>query len=178
MKITNFFFPHNCWRNEDKILYSCDFQLCFVGINFLSIFICNSSIIFLYVCGIQYNGFNVWNWWRIVKTRTTHDWLVSGATREKSHEEYMLEVERLKCRWHLVSGSQHGQLATWLMRCTASLFVCFFPFLYAHCKSPHYPWNCKENFREKTLEIHWRVKDCLPTTLYTFLLVFLILLPL
>ena len=117
--------------------------------------------------------FSVTNWWRTVKNRTTRDWFKSRVTRKRSREEHMLEVETFKCGWYLTSSSRLGQLVTWLVRCTASLFVCLSSFLYPHYKSSHYPWNCKENFREKTLEIHWRVKDCLPIILYTFFLVFL-----
>ena len=40
-------------------------------------------------------------------------------------------------------------------------------------KSAHYPQNCKENLREKTLEVHLRVGDCTPTILYKILLIFL-----
>ena len=81
-----------------------------------------------------------------------------------------------------MSVSQLGQLTIWLARCIASLFcVCLSIFLYPHCISPHYPQNSNKNnvsFREKTLEIHLRVKDCIPKILYTFLLVFLTLFPL
>ena len=65
--------------------------------------------------------------------------------------------------------SRLGQLT----RCIASLFCVLFSFLYPHYKSPHYPWNCKKNLREKTLEIHLRVRDCTPTILYKILLIFL-----
>ena len=68
------------------------------------------------------------------------------------------------------------QLTTWLPRCTTNCFVYLSSFLYLYYKSPHYSRNCKETFREKTLEIHLRVRDYLPTILYKFLLVFLILL--
>ena len=66
-----------------------------------------------------------------------------------------------------------GQLVRWPARCIANLFCVLYLFLYPHYKSPHYPRNCKDNFREKTLEIHLRVRDCTPIIIYTFLLVFL-----
>ena len=75
-----------------------------------------------------------------------------------------------------MSGSGLCQLTTWLPRCTTNCFVYLSSFLYLYYKSPHYSRNCKETFREKTLEIHLRVRDYLPTILYKFLLVFLILL--
>ena len=112
----------------------------------------------------------------------SHDWLASGANRKRSCEEHMLEVQRSQCQRHLRSVSRLGQLTTWLKRCTASLFyVCLSLFLYLHYISPHYSRNCNKNnesFKEKTLEIHLRVRDCIPTILYTFLWVFLILFPL
>ena len=66
-----------------------------------------------------------------------------------------------------------GQPARWPTRCTTSCFSVLSSFLYPHYKSSHYPWNWKENFREKTLEMHLKVRDCTPTIIYTFLLVFL-----
>ena len=50
-----------------------------------------------------------------------------------------------------------GQLSRWPVKVHISSF------LYLHYKSPHFPRNCKENFREKTLKIHLRVRDCTPT---------------
>ena len=69
--------------------------------------------------------------------------------------------------------SQLGQLVTWPTKCTANLVFVLFSFFYPHYINPHYPWNCKEDFREKNLKIHLRVKDCTSTILYTFPLVFL-----
>ena len=69
--------------------------------------------------------------------------------------------------------SQLGQLVTWLARCTTSLFCVLSSFIYPYYISSHYPQNCKENFREKTLEIHLRVGDFTPTIPCTFLLVIL-----
>lgn len=47
-------------------------------------------------------------------------------------------------------------------------FVCLSSFFNPHYKSLHYPQYCKENFKEKTIEIHWKVRDCLPTILTHF----------
>ena len=109
-------------------------------------------------------------------------WLASGAICKRSREEHMLEVQRSQCYRHLRSVSRLGQLTTWLKRCIVSLFyVCLSLFLYSHYISPHYQRNCNKNnesFKEKTLEIYLRVRDCKPTILYTILLVFLILFPL
>ena len=77
----------------------------------------------------------------------------------------MWKFKGLNVRWHLASGSWLSQFATWLARCFTSCFVCLSSFLYPHYISPHYPRNCKESFREKTLEIHLRVRDCKPTIL-------------
>ena len=54
----------------------------------------------------------------------------------------------------------------------------FFSFLYQHHISPHYPRNCNELFREKTLAIHLRFRDYKPTIIYTISLSFSLLLPL
>ena len=54
----------------------------------------------------------------------------------------------------------------------------FFSFLDQHYINPHYPQNCKEFLRKKTLAIHLRVRDCKPTIIYTISLSFLLLLPL
>ena len=54
----------------------------------------------------------------------------------------------------------------------------FFSFLYRHYVSSHYPQNCKELLREKTLAIHLRVKDSKPTIIYTISLSCPLLLPL
>ena len=92
------------------------------------------------------------------------DWLVTTATHERPHEEHMLEV-------------QMTQVSKAINNC----FMCvsLFPFfLYLHYKSLNYPQNCKKSFRKKTLEIHWRVRDCKPTIIYTFLLVFFTIFPL
>ena len=42
----------------------------------------------------------------------------------------------------------------------------------------HYPQNCKETFRKKTLTKHLRVIDCKPTIIYTISLSFSLLLAL
>ena len=54
----------------------------------------------------------------------------------------------------------------------------FLAFLYQHYISLHYPRNCKEFLREKTLAIHLRVRDCKPTIIYTIFLSFPLFLPL
>ena len=74
-----------------------------------------------------------------------------------------------------------GQLAIDLQKAINNCFMCvsLFPFfLYLHYNSLNYPQNCKKSFRKKTLEIHWRVRDCKPTIIYTFLLVFFTIFPL
>ena len=58
------------------------------------------------------------------------------------------------------------------------LWNVFFTFLYQHYISLHYPWNCKELLREKTLTIHLKVRDCKPTIICTIFLSFPLLLPL
>ena len=57
-------------------------------------------------------------------------------------------------------------------------FNCAFLISLPTLNKPHYPWNCKETFREKTLAIHLRVRDCKPTIIYTISLSFPLLLPL
>ena len=54
----------------------------------------------------------------------------------------------------------------------------FFLFIYQHYIRSHYPQYCKEFFREKTVAIHLRVRDCKPTIIYTNFLSFPLLLPL
>ena len=118
---------------------------------------------FIYVCGIQCKG---WvckigeELWRIEQLATCL-WLACvWTTHERPSEKYMLEVEESSAKRHLTT------LPT---RDLASLFCVLYSFLYPHYKNPRYPRNCKENFRE----IHLRVRDCISTIIYTFLLVFL-----
>ena len=111
---------------------------------------------------------SVWNWWRTVKNRATRDLLMTDSQVDNP---WKVPWEAHGGSWRIIS--QLGQLTRWLARCTISLVCVLSLFLYPHYISSHYPWNCKENFREKTLEIHLRVRDCTPTILYTFLLVFL-----
>ena len=82
--------------------------------------------------------------------RAYSDCLASGATCEKSCEEHMLEVQRSQ-----VLREFRKWLTTWptckmLGQAIAKMLSTF---LYPHYKSPHYPRNYKESFREKTLEI-------------------------
>ena len=87
----------------------------------------------------------------------------------------------LKCQRHLMTWLRLGQLAIDLQKAINNCFMCvsLFPFfLYLHYNSLNYPQNCKKSFRKKTLEIHWRVRDCKPTIIYTFLLVFFTIFPL
>ena len=96
-------------------------------------------------------------------------WLASGQSA-KGH----MRSTCWKLKNQVPKGISHlGQLARWPTRCIANPFCMLSSFLYPHYISSHYPQNCKDNFREKTLEIHLRVRDCTPTILYTFLLVFL-----
>ena len=110
--------------------------------------------------------YSVWNWWRI-EHLTTNSRVVQPSKGHVKGTTMKLKSQMPECILRL------GQLVTWLMRCTASLFCVIYSFLYPQYINPHYPWNCKGNFKEKILEIHLRVGDCTPTILYTFLLVFL-----
>ena len=107
---------------------------------------------------------------RNCEDRSTHDLLATSSWVEQPTKGHVRStcwnLKSFSAWWHLTSD------LTQLARCTASYFVCLSSFLYPHYKKLHYPQNCKENFREKTLEIHLRVRDYTPTILYTFLLVF------
>ena len=107
------------------------------------------------------------------------DWLVSGQLA-KGHV-------RSTC-WNLNSllpgcisrvTSQLRASRKWSMKLSTWNFLkCIFLFFYQHYISPHYPRNCKETFREKTLTIHLKVRDCKPTIIYTIFFSFSLLLPL
>ena len=58
------------------------------------------------------------------------------------------------------------------------ILIVLLSFLYLHYISSHYPWNCKETFKEKTLKIYFRVLDYKPTIIYIISLSFPLLLPL
>ena len=105
---------------------------------------------------------------------TTCSWLAREWTIcKRAHEKHMLEAEDLSARRHLATHLMTWPTCEMTTRCTTSCFSVLSSFLYLHYKSSHYPWNWKENFREKTLEMHLKVRDCTPTIIYTFLLVFL-----
>ena len=55
--------------------------------------------------------------------------------------------------------------------------MCFLSFLTHTIKTHITCENCKKSFKEKTLEIHWRVGDCNSSIMYTLLLVFFTLFP-
>jgi len=68
------------------------FNFVIVGFNSMSnLIVFHQSFLCMFV------WVSVWNWWRNVKNRATHKWLASGATRERSHKEHMLEVEVFEC---------------------------------------------------------------------------------
>ena len=129
---------------------------------------------------------SVWNWWRIGQlvtySRMAREWttrnLLAIGSRLDNSWKVTREVHagnwRVKCQ--KASRDSSCDLANPQDDLRDSLSTCFtvlFSFLYPHYKSSHYPWNCKETFREKTLEIHLKVRDCKPTIIYTFPLVFL-----
>ena len=109
------------------------------------------------------------NWWITMKNEATHNLPASGQLAKGYVRSTYWKLKSQVSR----GISWLGQLVRWLVRCAASLLSVLSSFLYPHYKSPHYPWNCKENLREKTLEIHLRVRDCTPTILYKILLIFL-----
>ena len=136
----------------------------------------------MYFCEIQHNGFSVWNWRKTVKARCLATWLATGSWVVQPAKGHV----RSTCGGSKVSMSDS---IFWVARDLANLrlnsrdallayFMCFSSFLYPHYKNSHYSQNCKESFREKTLEIHLRVRDCKLTIRYTFLLVFFTLFPL
>ena len=83
------------------------------------------------------------------------------------------KFKQCKCQRQLATCSQ----LTRKMLLTIVLCV-YSSSLYPHYKNPHYPQNCKKSFREKTLEIYWRVRDYKSTIIYSFFLVFFTLFPL
>ena len=102
-------------------------------------------------------------------SRLTHDWCNQWKATwgaQSSNDSSVRAISRVAC-----------DLAN--LRDVLINRFCVFPsFLYPYYKNPHYPRNCKECFREKTLKIQWRVSDCIPTILYTFLLIFFTFFPL
>ena len=146
----------------------------------------SNLIIFIQSFSCMFVGFNVRiECVKLVKNRTTCDLLANGSWVDNS---------QLACDWLWVDNSRkvtwEAHAESWRVKCQEAscdltnsqddlrdaLLACFsvlFSFLYPYYKSSHYPWNCKETFREKTLEIHLKVRDCKPIIIYTFLLVFL-----
>ena len=107
----------------------------------------------------------MWNFgedlWRTVKF-TTCSWLTrEWTTCEKSCEKHNMEAEQSFARLYFMS-----HFATWPTReLPAKIFawmilIVLSSLLYLHYISPYYPWNCNKTFREKTLTIHLRVRDC------------------
>ena len=110
---------------------------------------------------------------KLVKNRTTHDLLKIGSRVDNS---WKVTWEAHAGSWRVKCQEASCDLANSQDDLQDALLACFsvlFSFLYPYYKSSHYPWNCKETFREKTLEIHLKVRDCKPIIIYTFLLVFL-----
>ena len=111
------------------------------------------------------------------ENRTTHNLLTTGSRVNKPQKgmwEAHAETWKFKCQ-KASRDSSHDLANSWddPRDALPAYFSVLSSFLYPHYKSSHYPWNWKENFREKTLEMHLKVRDCTPTIIYTFLLVFL-----
>ena len=130
------------------------------------------SIISLYVYEIWCKGW-VWEFgeelWRQWSLRLAHKW----TTCERSCEKHMQELEQSFAKLYFTShfATQAKSIVTH-ETLYLKLFKVFFSHFFTNTISPYYPQNCKETFREKTLAIHLRVRDCKPTIIYTLSLSF------
>ena len=120
----------------------------------------------------KYNGFSL-HFGEELNRRRFCDWLAIASTCEKSCEKLITEVQMsvvLECFCDL--------LTTWLTYNWPLGFYVTLPLLHLHYINPYYLQNCKKSFKEKTLEIYLGVRECHPSIIYTFLLVFFTLYPL
>ena len=117
--------------------------------------------------------------WRQWSSRLTCDKLASRQPVKGHMRMTWWNLNNLLLGYISQVTSQLGQLASdpWnsLPRCFKG---CLSSFLYTHYISLHYPRNCKETFKDKTLTIHLRFRECKPTIMYTISLSFPLLLPL
>ena len=112
--------------------------------------------------------------WRILSSRLACKW----TTLERPHEKHMLESEQFSTSCMSRVTLQLNQVTSDPLNLLPKPFWnVFFSFLHQHHIKPHYPQNCKELLREKTLAIHLRVRDCKPTIIYTISLSCPLLLP-
>ena len=116
-------------------------------------------------------------WWRFVKKVkfATSSWVdqpVKGHVRSTCKNLisfcYAIFYESLRNSSQVVSDPRNSLLEPF--------WNVFFSFIYQHYIRSHYPQYCKEFFREKTVAIHLRVRDCKPTIIYTNFLSFSLLL--
>ena len=132
------------------------------------------SIIYLYVFGIKCNGYGV----SLVKNceehgilRLAHDYRILWKATWGAHENNwrVRGISRLACDLATHKGLSKST-DNWNS-------MCFLSFLTHTIKTHITCENCKKSFKEKTLEIHWRVGDCNSSIMYTLLLVFFTLFP-
>ena len=132
----------------------------FVGFNSVS-----NLIVFVQSFPCMFVGFNVRvecenlvkKRWRQWSSWVVCDWLASGPTCERSCEMHMLEVERISTRLYFASHFVTRPASNSWNSLLETFLSVLFSFLYPHYINPHYPWNCKETFKEKTLAKHLRV---------------------
>ena len=142
----NLYIYHNCihsttlnvwnreevlWILEDMSFYCFLFvKLWFSILLLLALIPCQIWLYFI-IINCMFVWVSVWNWWRNVKNRATHKWLASGATRERSHKEHMLEVEVFECdgiSW-VTRNLANSQLDLWDV---LPVCLCVFPYFFIH----------------------------------------------
>ena len=128
------------------------------------------------------------DWWRFCEDEefATNSRM---PTCKKATWEAHARIWRVFVRLDFASHSWVRPSCEWLAKLSAWWFwVCLFIYLYQYYINSYYPRNCKKKkkivvfsnkfLREKTLAKHLRVRDCLPTIIYTISLKFPLLLPL
>ena len=154
----------------------------FIGFNSISNLIVFCSIISWYFCWIYYKDW-VWEFgedlWRKWSSQLARDWLVGGQPAKGHVRSTCWNLNNFCQAVFCESLLDSSQVASDPWNSLLEPFWnVFFSFFYQHYISPHYPQNCKELLREKTLSINLRVRNCKLTIIYIISLSFPLLLPL
>ena len=112
-------------------------------------------------------------WRRKAQDSEVRSWLTSGPTREMPRELHMLESEQFYLGWILRVTLWLGQLVSDPQKSLPGFKSEPFSFLlHTHIYTLITHEIVKRLLERKPWQNTWELKDCIPTIIYTFLLVF------